>query len=203
MVKAKIGIPVLVLLVLSCGSSQRAEMFNRQAAEPASMPEKVMESLSLKKGDTVIDLGAGGGYYTLRIAGEVGGKGTVYAADIDPDFLEYIRITSKNAGFSNVRFVLADEKGVNVPEKSVDLVFIRNVYHHLKDRIAYFNRLKSVLKQGGRIAVIDHLDSGLIMKIHGHTSDPHVVESELNGAGLRLVQQHDFLKNQFFLVFQE
>ncbi|MEM3737402.1 MAG: class I SAM-dependent methyltransferase [Candidatus Bathyarchaeia archaeon] len=138
----------------------KAEMFNRKASDPKSKPDQILEALKLKSGQTVADIGAGGGYFSLRFADAVGREGRVFAVDIDPGFLEFIRDKSKEKGLDNIETILATEDALPLPRRSIDLVFMRNVTHHLPNRVDYFRKLRDVLKPEGRIAIIEYKHSG-------------------------------------------
>ncbi|GAF98639.1 unnamed protein product, partial [marine sediment metagenome] len=119
----------------------KARMFNRKASAPESKPDQIFKTLALRPGQIIADLGAGGGYFSFRFADAVGGKGKVYAVDVNPNFLELIRNSAEEKGLNNIETVLATGNGVNLPEKTLDLIFVRNVYHHLPNRTEYFRNL--------------------------------------------------------------
>jgi ubiquinone/menaquinone biosynthesis C-methylase UbiE len=178
-------------------------MLNRKASDPKSRPDQILDALSLQPGQSIADIGAGGGYFSLRFAEAVGTGGMVFAIDIDPRSLEFIKTGAEQRGLSNVRTILAGQSGPGLPEKSMDLVFMRNVTHHLKDRVGYFKNLKGSLRSGGRIAVIDYARSGFfsIRAIFGHCLQKEAVIREMENAGFRLIETHPFLPEQFFMVF--
>ena len=80
----------------------RAKMFNRRASERKSMPDTVIQSLGLSPGKIVADIGSGGGYFSLRFAQAVGKSGKVYAVDVDPKLLDYVRRQGEAMGLSNL-----------------------------------------------------------------------------------------------------
>jgi len=86
-----------------------AEMFNRKAADPKNKPNEIINALTLQYGQKIADIGAGGSYFALRFAEAVGKGGRVFAADINPKFLEYIRHCAEENGFENIETVLATE----------------------------------------------------------------------------------------------
>ena len=188
--------------VFSC-SCISAEHFNELAAREEKESANVIPHLELKKGDSVADLGAGGGYFSFKLAEAVGSSGKVYAIDIDPESIAFIRkkITEKNAG--NIEAVLAAYDDSKLAPASVDLVFIRNAYHDFQDRVRYFARLKSVLKPGGRIAIIDYDKSklGLFRGIFGHALDEKIIIAEMKQAGYIKTRSYTFLKQQSFNIF--
>ena len=181
----------------------QAKMFNKKASNPNGKPDQVLEALELKPGQNIADIGAGGGYFSLRFADAVGGKGQVYAVDTNQEFIEVVKYYAKEKGLSNVKTVLATEDNLNLPEKRLDLVFMRNVCHHLTDRVEYFNKLKAVLKPDGKVAIIDYKRAGYFSfhRIFGHYVPQEIIVTEMEKAGYRLKKDFDFLPRQSFTIF--
>lgn len=177
-------------------------LFNRRAADPENKPDRILEALSLKAGDTVADIGSGGGYFALRFSEAVGAQGRVYVVDVNPAFLDIIR-QSLNDGVKNVEAVLAVEGAVPLPEKSLDAVFMRNVYHHLQDRAEYFRRLGRLLKRDGKIAIIENNPGGIFSfsRIFGHHTEKGIIAEEMRKAGYKVDGSFDFLPRQSFTIF--
>jgi arsenite methyltransferase len=181
----------------------KAEMFNRKASDPKNKPDGVLEALALQKGQKVADIGAGGGYFSLRFAETVGKDGRLFAVDTNPKFLEFIKNNAREKGLDNVETVLTTESNPNLAEKSIDLIFMRNVCHHLSNRVEYFKGLNGALKPRGRIAIIEY-KSGRRFSFHrkfGHYVPEKVIIEEMKDAGYRLDKGLDFLPEQSFLIF--
>jgi len=195
--------PIAALAALSLlGSCASWKKFGYEGwgRERAQQPARVVEALAIAPGARVADLGAGGGYFTTRLADAVGPQGRVYAIDLDPDMLGLLR--EQAAGRANVEVIAATPDDPRLPVGGVDLLFSCNTYHHLSDRSAYFRRLAPSLRPGGRIALIDHDGRGWFgWLLFGHATPAEVMREEMAAAGYRLVQQHDFLARQSFLVF--
>jgi ubiquinone/menaquinone biosynthesis C-methylase UbiE len=166
-------------------------------------PEEVIEKLGLRLGDSVADIGAGSGYFTVRFARVVGPAGKVYAVDIEHEMLAYIAQRAKQDNLQNIQTVLADPHDPKLPPGSIDLVFICNTLHHISERAKYYPLLAQALKPGGRLVNIDfqkrQLPFGppLEMKI----AKEAMIE-EVKPAGLRLAKDYDFLPYQYFLIFE-
>ncbi len=158
-------------------------------------PERVVESLQLESGMKVADLGAGTGYFTFRLAEAVGGGGKVYAVDISEEMNASVdkQVVTKQA--ENVQTVLAVAHDPLIPEK-VDLIFSVNVYHHMKDRAAYFKNAARYLKPGGRVAIIDFKEGAF-----KHFTKRRILLEEFKAAGYALDKAHGFLPRQNFFVF--
>jgi arsenite methyltransferase len=180
----------------------KAKMFNKKASDPKNKPEQILESFELQRGQSVADIGAGGGYFTLRFAEAVGKEGQVYAIDTDPRFLEFITNNAEEKGLNNVKTILTEDK-INLPEKSLDLIFTRNVYHHLQNRVEYFRNLAKLLKSGGRIAIIEYKGGGRFSfrGMFGHYVPKEIILKEMDEAGYRLQKDFDFLPEQSFTIF--
>jgi arsenite methyltransferase len=181
----------------------KAEMFNRKASDPKNKPDEVMKALGLHQRQKVADVGSGGGYFTLRFAEIVGAEGRVFAVDTNPKFLEFIQDSAKEKGLTNVETVLTEEDKPVLPENSVDLVFMRNVCHHIRNRVEYFRRLKNTLKIGGRLAIIEYR-SGRGFSFHrffGHYVAKETIVEEMKEAGYKLEREVDFLPEQSFTLF--
>lgn len=187
----------------SMSKSTRAEMFNRKAASARSKADEIIKSLDLKPGMRVADIGSGGGYFTLRFAEAVGENGLVHAVDTNEEFLSHIADSAQKKGLKNVKTLVTAENRVPLPQKSLDLIFMRNVYHHLADRVRYLSNLKPLLKAGGRIAIIDHKGEGFLNwhRWFGHFTPKEDIIKDLQEAGYKLVKDHDILPKQHFLIF--
>jgi arsenite methyltransferase len=161
-------------------------------------PDRVVQVLSLRPGQRVADLGAGGGYFTFRLARAVGTGGRVYAVDTDPDMLWLVddRVARERVG--NVVTVAARPDGPELPEP-VDLVLLVNAFHHLPDPAAFLPRLAGQLSPAGRVAVIEARPK---WSYFGHATDPAVIRSAMADAGFRLAEDHGFLPKQSFQAFE-
>lgn len=157
-------------------------------------PHEVLQALKLRKDEVVADIGAGSGYFTRRLAHHAA---KVFAVDIDPKLLE---LAAK--GGSNIEPILADANDPKLPPAGVDTVFICDVLHHIEQRPAYYAKLQTALKPGGRIVIIDFFKKKLpVGPPEGMKLDQHQVIAELEDAGFRRVESHAFLPYQYFLVF--
>ncbi len=184
----------------------KARMFNRKASDQKSKPNQILETLALHPGQTIADIGAGGGYFSLRFADAVGSMGHVYAVDTNQEFLKYIRKLAGEKGLSNLATILVTKDNpLSLPEESVDLVFIRNVSHNLSNRTKYFRELRKVLKPKGKVAIIEYRRDGGILslrKLFGHYLPKETILKEMTEAGYRLEEDFDFLPEQSFTIFR-
>jgi arsenite methyltransferase len=181
----------------------KAEMFNKKASDSKNKPDQILEALALQSGQTVADIGAGGGYFSLRFTDAVGRQGRVFAVDTDPEFLEFIKNNAKEKGLDNIETILTTEDELPLPRGSLDLVFMRNVTHHLPNRVDYFRKLRDVLKPKGRIAIIEYRRGGgfSFHRMFGHFVPKEVIVAEMHKAGYQLNEEFDFLLEQSFTIF--
>jgi ubiquinone/menaquinone biosynthesis C-methylase UbiE len=162
-------------------------------------PHEVIQALALKPDAVVADIGAGTGYFAIRLSHKVP-KGRVYAVDSEPDMVKHLADRAAKGGLKNLRPVLASADDPKLPGE-VDLVLLVNVFHHIENRDRWFRRLQDSLRSGARVAIIDfNLESP-----EGPPKAARVpvkqVRAELEKAGYRLAREHGFLPNQFFLEF--
>jgi len=161
---------------------------------------RVIEALNVKPGQRICDLGSGSGLFTRPLAQAVGPQGAVYAVDIDPGLLKHVEKTAQEQKLANIKTVLAAEADPKIPEP-VDLIAIIDTLHHIANQPTYLKNLRRYLRPNGRIAVIDFSKTWPA----GHEKMIYKLE-DLNGwmqaAGLKLVTQHYFLDNDFFVVYQ-
>jgi ubiquinone/menaquinone biosynthesis C-methylase UbiE len=118
-------------------------------------PPEVILVLGLKAGESVADIGAGTGYFTLPMAKAVGSSGRVYAVDAQPEMLEFLRQKLDAGANSNVELIHAEADSTKLPDASCDLVFLANVWHEFDDRQAVLREARRLLKNSGRIAILD------------------------------------------------
>ena len=177
-----------------------AKEFDKPERDEWQKPDRVVDALKLAPDAAVADIGAGTGYFSMRIARAISG-GTVFAADVEPDMVQYLGARAKAEGLANVKPVLAGQDAANLPEP-VDLVLVVDTYHHIGYRTAYFKKLKASLKPGGRLVIIDFRKDSPNGPPVEHRIAPETAAEELKAAGFSLVERQDFLPRQYFLVFK-
>ncbi|MGE0449793.1 MAG: class I SAM-dependent methyltransferase [Vicinamibacterales bacterium] len=177
-----------------------AKSFDDPARDAWQMPDRVIAALELRPGQAVADIGAGTGYFSVRLA-RAAGAPRVFAVDIEPNMVEYIRHRAMREGLTNITAVKADTDRTNLPEP-VDVVLIVDTYHHIPNRVAYFTALKSSLKPGGKLAIVDFKkDAPGEGPPPEFRFTPDQISGELGKAGFTLSAQHDFLPRQMYLIY--
>ncbi len=180
-------------------AEQWAKEFDDPARDQWQMPGKVLAALDLKRGQTVADLGAGTGYFSVRLARSAAAP-KVYAVDIEPSMIAYLKKRAATEGLKNIVAVQASPESANLPEP-VDLILIVDTLHHIADREIYLRKLAASLKPQGRLAIIDWRRGGPMGPPEEFRFTPEEIHQELAKAGFKQIAQHDFLPNQLFLVF--
>ena len=181
-------------------AEEYARAFDDPERDDWQMPERIIETLDIQEGQTVADVGAGTGYFAVRLARSTDAR-TVYAVDIEPSMVDYTSNRAEEAGLDNVVTVLAGSDRTNLPEP-VDLVLIVDTYHHLPDRVDYFTRLRADLRPSGRLAIIDFRKDSPSGPPVEFRFTPEQITDELERAGFRLADEHGFLPRQMFLVYE-
>jgi len=177
-----------------------AKQFDDPNRDAWQEPDKVLDTLQLNPNAIVADLGAGTGYFSVRIAKRVP-QGKVFAVDIEPDMLRHLEERKHQERLHVLQPVQASADAANLLEP-VDLVLVVDTYHHIDNRTAYFAKLGQSLRPGGRLAIIDYNVDGPEGPPPEFRMPPEKVAAEVEAAGYQLVATHSFLPRQYFLVFQ-
>jgi cyclopropane fatty-acyl-phospholipid synthase-like methyltransferase len=176
-----------------------AKSFDDPARDAWQEPDRVIEALGLRRGQIVVDIGAGTGYFTVRLAKSTAAP-KVYAVDIEPSMVSYLSERAGQEHLNNVVAVQAAADTPNLPE-TVDLVLIVDTFHHIGGREVYFRKLAKSLKPGGRVAIVDFKPDSPEGPPKEFRFTPEQIKAEMSKAGYTLTAQHDFLSRQHFLVF--
>jgi ubiquinone/menaquinone biosynthesis C-methylase UbiE len=186
--------------------SQWVERFESEGREVYALRNKVVETIGIKAGQSVADIGAGTGIYTGLFADTVGKEGTAYAVDIVPVFLSNILNRAKETGRTNIKTVLGTAKSTNLPENSVDKVFICDTYHHFEFPRNTLASLHKALRKGGEIILVD------FKRVEGESSDwimnhvragEEVFSAEVESAGFEKVNSYDLLSDNYMIRFRK
>jgi len=164
-------------------------------------PDQVVAALGLRPGQVACDIGAGSGYFALRLARAVGDAGQVFAIDVEARILEVLRQRIERAGARNVTPVLSLPGDALLPRRACDVILIVNTYHHFPDGPAYLRGLARSLRPGGRIVNIDfHKRELPVGPRVEHLVAREAFLEDAQAAGLKLVAEHRMLPHQYFLV---
>ena len=163
--------------------------------------DRVMDLLGIRQGSAVADIGAGSGWFTVLAAQRVGSSGTVYAVDINQEYVNHIKARAEKEGFSNIRPVLGKEDDPTLTANSVDSILILKTYHEFSKPINMLLAMRKAMRKDALLGIIDKNGEG-----DDHGLDAEKVIEEAERAGLVLVSQHDFVKPDrvdYFLIFRK
>ena len=148
--------------------------------------QKVMDLAEITPGMTVADIGAGEGYYTVRLAKRVGAKGRVLAQDIDREALGRLARRVERERFDNVSIKPGNGDDPRLPENSFDRIFLVHMYHEVREPYAFLWRLWPALREGGQVIVVD-----VDRPTDKHGIDPLLLSCEFKQVGFELVAFKD------------
>jgi len=178
-----------------------ADWLERPEREREEATDVAVRALGLERGQVVADIGAGSGYYTVRMAREVGPTGKVYAVDIQPGMLELLTRNVAAAGLENVETVLGAADDPKLPADALDLALMVDVYHELASPQAFLRRLRPALKRTGRLVLLDYRKEDPRVPIRpGHKMSIAEVRAELEPEGFTLATVLNDLPWQHILV---
>jgi len=174
------------------GNPDDLQEYLRKLDDPArdewQKPDEVLRTLALPAGAVVGEIGAGSGYFTLRLARLAG---HVFASEAAPQMLEVLRERLAAEGVRNVTPVLGLADDPFLPTGRCDLILTVNAYHHFPEPPSFLRRIRRALRPGGRIAIVD---------FHEKVEKAQVL-AQTQTAGLQVTADHTFVAQQHFLIF--
>jgi predicted methyltransferase len=171
---------------------------NEKARDEAKEAERVLKLLGVTAGMSVADVGAGSGYYTVRLSRAVGPTGRVYAEDIIPRYLEKLGERVRLEGLSNVALALGEPHDPRLPAASLDLALMVHMYHEVEQPYGLLYNLARSLRPGARVAVID-----LDKPTSSHGTPPALLRCELAAVGYRQIALHELGAGSGYLAVFE
>lgn len=181
-----------------------ADWLNRPEREKEENTERALDELHLRPGMSVGDVGAGTGYYSLRIAKRVAPGGKVYANDIQPQMLEKLRANATAAGINNVETVLGTESTPNLPFGQLDLIILVDVYHELSRPQRMLQQLHAALKPNGQLVLLEYRKEDLSVPIRPeHKMSLEEVRAEVEPEGYRFEKSVETLPWQHMVFFRK
>ncbi len=177
---------------------------DRADRERDERPSIVLESLKLKGGEVVADLGAGSGYFTFRIAPRVGNAGKVLAVEIQDEMLQTIRQRAQAVKITNVEAVEGSETDPHLPVGGVDLVLMVDVYHELSFPYEVMTKVREALKPGGRVVFVEYRKEDPRVQIKEvHKMSVEQLKKEMKVIGLAHVETIETLPSQHIVIFRK
>ncbi len=163
--------------------------------------DRVMSLLHIEAGKTVADIGAGGGWFTVQAARQVGPGGAVIAEDINPAYIDSIGKRAAKEQLGNIHTVLGTPDDPKLPPNSLDAALMLKVYHEIAHPEPVLKDLRDAMKPGARFGIIDRNGKG-----DDHGLPEATVRREVERAGFKQVGRYDFTKDDgqdYFLIFEK
>jgi ubiquinone/menaquinone biosynthesis C-methylase UbiE len=181
-----------------------AGWLDRPEREAEEAPDQALDSLGIRAGMTVADVGAGTGYMALRMARRVGPTGKVYANDLQPEMLQKLRARSQREKLANVETVQGTEADPKLPSNTMDLVLLVDVYHEFSEPQAMLAKIRESLKPEGRLVLLEYRkeDPAIPIRIEHKMSVPEV-KTEVEAEGFKLDRVIEKLPRQHIIVFRK
>jgi ubiquinone/menaquinone biosynthesis C-methylase UbiE len=186
-------------------SHQGAPWLEREERETEEAPNRLVSALGLKPGNQVGDVGAGSGYLTWRMARVVGPTGRIYANDIQPEMIAFLRTNLLTRGITNVVPVLGTTTDPRLPDNTLDLILLVDVYHECDHPLEMTRRMTDALKPGGRLVFVEYRGEERwipIKPLHKMTAAQVRKEMALHPR-LAFVENLTNLPRQHILIFQK
>jgi SAM-dependent methyltransferase len=176
-----------------------AKVFDDPSRDAWQQPDAVVAALELAPAMAVADVGAGTGYFTVRLARAVP-QGQVLATDIEPDMVRYLAERAQREHLTNVTATLAGAADPKLAAGSVDRVLVVDVWHHIGDRVAYARGLAAALRPGGKVVIVDFTQEATHGPPKHHRLTPEAIVADLRAAGLDAVVSPTRLPEQYIVV---
>jgi len=165
-------------------------------------PDQIMDALQIGEGSVVADLGAGGGWFTVRLARRVRSNGRVYAEDIQRQMIDAIERRMKREGLANVHTVLGTPVDPRLPQRSLDAALMVDAYHEVEQPVTLLRNLSRAMKPTGLIGIVNYKkDGGGPGPDMEARVDAEKVIADAKAAGLELRKRETFLRYQYMLTF--
>src|SRR5947208_11756152 len=183
---------------------QAADWLERPERETEEKPDLLLQALKLKSGEVVADIGAGTGYYSWRMAKEVGEKGLVYAVEIQQEMLDLLAKKMVERKITSVKGVLGTVTDPKLPAHSVDLVLMVDVYHEFDHPFEMMQAICQALKPGGRVVFVEFRAEDPKVPIKEvHKMSEAQVRKEMSAQPLEWVETVATLPWQHVIVFRK
>ncbi|WP_240618449.1 class I SAM-dependent methyltransferase [Pedobacter yonginense] len=184
-------------------SFEGVDWLERNSRTQEENTNMALAALPLKSNSVVADIGAGSGFYTFRVAQRIP-KGKIFAVEIQDDAIAYLKKKATDDRLANVQVIKGSEKAPNLPDQSIDLAFMVDVYHELEYPAEYLKSLKRALKPNGQLLLLEYKEEDPTVAIKPeHKMSVKQVKKEMQAAGFKLVKNGSFLPLQHFLLFEK
>lgn len=180
-----------------------ADWLDRADREAREQPEKVLDWINIRPGSKVADVGAGTGYFTVRLSKRVGDKGEVIATELQPEMLRLLDHRVSAAKLTNVKLIRSTEHQAKLPERCCDLVLMVDVYHELTDPPGVMAGIRRALTPAGRLALVEYKgeDASIPIKPE-HKMTLAQIKKELEPLGFAFFMSFEELPDQRVVIFK-
>jgi len=208
---------VLILLAFSGrvallnAQSDLSEGWEKKAMEELQPPKKIMDAIGIKPGMIIGEIGAGRGRFTVYLAREVGPTGKIFANDIDQTSLDYLKDRCKKLRFSNVETIVGEPDDPKFPGQVLDLAFMVWTFHMIEKPDGLLSKLKTYLKPGAMLVIVDPIDSEIDHEFKIDRQDPNNkiptiterIEKCAKASGFELVKTETFLPKDYIFILKQ
>lgn len=179
-----------------------AEWLIRRVREQEEGPSQMRAQLQVKPGMVVCDMGCGNGYHTLPLAAMVGGKGKVYAVDVQPEMIEMLKQNIASKGLKNIVPIDGLYHDPKLPPNTCDMILMVDVYHEFSHPVQMLAAMRAALKPGGQLVLCEFRaeDENVPIKPE-HKMSKAQINKEMNANGFKLVREYDGLPWQHLMFF--
>jgi SAM-dependent methyltransferase len=180
------------------------DWLERGERENEELPEAALDAIGITQGMTVADVGAGSGYFTVRLAKRVGPTGMVLAVDVQPEMISIVRERAEREGFHNIRPILGSGSDPKLPRNSVDLILLVDVYHEFAQPQRMLRRMREALKPDGRLVMLEYRKEDPYIPIRSeHKMSVEEARLEVEAEGYKLDRVLPDLPRQHIFVFRK
>lgn len=181
-----------------------AEWLERSEREIEEMPETALDKIGIKPGMVVADVGAGVGYFTIRMAKRVGPNGKILALDVQPEMLSMLKQRAAEAKLTNIQPILSSESDPRLAENCCDIILMVDVYHELSRPQLMLQKLRRALKPEGRLVLLEYRKEDPHIPIRSeHKMSVAEAKAELEAEGYKLENVLKDLPRQHILIFSK
>ncbi len=183
---------------------QQAWWFYRPERVETEKPEELLEVLGIKKGDTVADIGAGPGFFSLRAAQHVGATGKVFAVDVQQEMIDGLRRMAQKSGLENIVPILGSADDPKLPANAVDAVLIIISYHEFSHPAEMMHHIYAAMKPDARMLLVEYKAEDPNSRVSpAHKMSATDILREVSGFGFRLDRVVDMIPTQHVFIFKK
>ena len=193
--------PVTGRLIAPVMSAAGADWLDRPEREKEENPELALDAIGIRQGMVVADIGAGTGYFSLRLAKRVGPAGKVYANDIQPEMLRRLRENADKAKLKNIETVPGTDVDPKLPAGQMDIVLLVDVYHEFSQPQKMLRKIRDALKPSGRLVLLEYRkEDPSVPILTVHKMSVEEVRKELQAERFIFSQAIESLPRQHILI---